>query len=100
MYTLLLEHRNLEPELLTCTEFYSKYQIVSKLLSFPLSLQQKMMVAFESGRCTEFFRIWNQYVPDDFQENDQICQKLHFNINIYFAIYPITHGNQVLCQLS
>lgn len=57
-------------------------------------IQQKMMVAFESGRCTEFFRMWNQYVPDDFQENDQICQKLHFNINIYFAIYPITHGNQ------
>ena len=55
-----------------------------------------MTLAFEGGRCTEFFRMWDKYIPDAIQETDHACQKLLFNINIYFALYPITNGNQVL----
>lgn len=39
--------------------------------------------------------MWNEYIPDVVQDTDHVCQKLVFNINIYFALYPITHGNQV-----
>ncbi|XP_020624050.1 lisH domain-containing protein ARMC9-like isoform X2 [Orbicella faveolata] len=50
--------------------------------------------------CTEFFRIWNEYIPDVVQDTDHVCQKLVFNINIYFSLYPITHGNQNKQQLE
>lgn len=52
-------------------------------------------MAFDEGMCTEFFRMWNEYIPDVVQDTDHVCQKLVFNINIYFALYPMTHGNQV-----
>ncbi|XP_078375388.1 lisH domain-containing protein ARMC9-like isoform X3 [Oculina patagonica] len=57
-------------------------------------IQGQLTLAFDDGRCTEFFRMWNEYIPDSVQDTDHVCQKLIFNINIYFALYPLTHGNQ------
>ena len=59
-------------------------------------IQQQMMVAFEDGEYSEFFRMWNRCIPDAVQETDEACHKLVFNMNIFFALHPITHGNQVL----
>ena len=59
-----------------------------------------MTAAFDDGRCTDFFRMWTKYIPDTTQETDHACQKLVFKINIFFAVYPITHGNQVLLAVN
>lgn len=56
-------------------------------------IQGELTSAFEDGRCMEFFRIWDDCIPESVQETDRVCQKLVFNINIYFALYPIIHGN-------
>ena len=56
-------------------------------------IQDKLLSAFADGRYTEFFRIWEDCIPDNVQETDRVCQKLVFNINIYFALFPILHGN-------
>lgn len=57
-------------------------------------IEQQMILAFEDGRHNEFFRMWNKHISDAIQETDDACHRLVFNINIFFALYPITHGNQ------
>lgn len=56
-------------------------------------IQEKLLSDLSDGRCIEFFRIWEDCIPESVQETDRVCQKLVFNINIYFALYPIIYGN-------
>ena len=58
------------------------------------------MVAFEDGKYADFFIMWNKYIPDITQETNETCDKLVFNLNIFFALYPITHANQVLFPMA
>lgn len=63
-------------------------------------IERELTLAFENGRYTEFFKTWNKYIPESAQDTNHVCQKLVFNINIYFALYPITHGNQSKQELD
>lgn len=83
-----------EEELLTLGKQLSKNITPPRSNSNITEIQQQMMVAFEDGEYSEFFRMWNRYIPDAIQETDEACHKLVFNMNIFFALHPITHGNQ------
>ncbi|XP_044178545.1 lisH domain-containing protein ARMC9-like isoform X2 [Acropora millepora] len=83
-----------EEELLTLGKQLSKNITPPRSNSNITEIQQQMMVAFEDGEYSEFFRMWNRCIPDAIQETDEACHKLVFNMNIFFALHPITHGNQ------
>lgn len=84
----------LEEELLTLGKQLSQNITPPRSNSNITEIQQQMMVAFEDGEYSEFFRMWNRCIPDAIQETDEACHKLVFNMNIFFALHPITHGNQ------
>ncbi|XP_032239753.2 lisH domain-containing protein ARMC9 isoform X2 [Nematostella vectensis] len=57
-------------------------------------LQLSILSAFDNGSYQTFFTTWNNKLPVDVLQSDSTCQKLEFNLNIYFAVYPITNGRQ------
>ena len=44
--------------------------------------------AFNSGKREHFFMLWNRHVPILVRQEDIICQKLEFYLQIYFSVYP------------
>ena len=49
---------------------------------------QQMGQAFNSGKREHFFILWNRHVPILIRQEDIICQKLEFYLQIYFSVYP------------
>lgn len=83
-----------EKELISLGKILNKKVTSPRSDSHKTEIQQQMMVAFEDGKYTDFFIMWNKYIPDITQETNETCDKLVFNLNIFFALYPITHANQ------
>jgi hypothetical protein len=52
-----------------------------------------MTQLFASGQRKEFFRRWLQNVPSSLLNEDIATQKLEFELNIHFAIYPLRNKN-------
>ncbi|XP_063714114.1 lisH domain-containing protein ARMC9-like isoform X2 [Symsagittifera roscoffensis] len=50
-------------------------------------IQRDLLSLFHSGSRREFFLLWNESLPQVTREKDQLCQKLEFYLQIYFAIY-------------
>ncbi len=69
-------------------EFWFKDLIFVFLLLFQLDL----LSTFKVGAKKEFFRLWDENVPESVRNNDPLCKKLEFYLNIYFAIYPIKYN--------
>ena len=58
-------------------------------------LQSEMFNYFERGMFAEFFAMWEKHLPEKIRNSDSVAQKLEFYLNIFFAIYPITHNQPV-----
>ena len=54
-----------------------------------------MLQYFERGMFNEFFGMWEKHLPEKIRNSDSVAQKLEFYLNIFFAIYPITHNQAV-----
>ncbi|XP_072030947.1 lisH domain-containing protein ARMC9-like isoform X2 [Amphiura filiformis] len=54
-------------------------------------LQLDLLSSFKVGAKKEFFILWDENVPESVRQNDPVCKKLEFYLNIYFAIYPIKY---------
>ncbi|XP_071946131.1 lisH domain-containing protein ARMC9-like isoform X2 [Antedon mediterranea] len=54
-------------------------------------LQTDIMNLFNMGARKEFFRIWDENIPEGIRRGDATCKKLEFYLNIYFAIFPINY---------
>ena len=48
--------------------------------------------AFNTGNRDNFFQLWNRYVPIMIRQEDLICQKLEFYLQIYFSVFPAFMG--------
>jgi len=48
--------------------------------------------AFNSGKRENFFLLWSRHVPIMLRQEDLICQKLEFYLQIYFSVYPAFMG--------
>jgi len=53
-----------------------------------------MGTAYNQGNRSKFFQLWNRFVPYVLRQNDIICQKLEFYLQIYFSVYPAFLGTQ------
>ena len=53
-----------------------------------------MVQLFCHGERKEFFRRWLQNIPANIINDNIDTQKLEFDINIYFAIYPLSTGGK------
>ncbi|XP_041378217.1 lisH domain-containing protein ARMC9-like isoform X2 [Gigantopelta aegis] len=58
-----------------------------------LSVQNEMLQSYRTGNHQPFLKLWNEYLPASFRNDDSVAQKLEFYLHIYFAIYPIKHGH-------
>eukprot|EP00128_Syssomonas_multiformis_P007215 Colp12_sorted_trinity150504_noHs@19105 len=56
-----------------------------------IQIQNEFLGAFDDGDVVSFFTLWDQYIPPHIR-HDANTQKLEFNLNIYFAIYPLHHA--------
>jgi hypothetical protein len=54
--------------------------------------KNEMVQLFCHGQRKEFFRRWLQNIPANIVNNDTSAQKLEFELNIHFAIYPLKTG--------
>ena len=54
---------------------------------------QQMGQAFNAGKRDNFFLLWNRNVPIMLRQEDLICQKLEFYLQIYFSVYPAFMGS-------
>ncbi|KAK6177323.1 hypothetical protein SNE40_015447 [Patella caerulea] len=54
-----------------------------------LDIQNELLKAYRDGQRDEYFRLWNEHLPQEIRNEDSVAQKLEFYINIFFAIYPI-----------
>ncbi|XP_031553889.1 lisH domain-containing protein ARMC9-like [Actinia tenebrosa] len=63
-------------------------------------MQTQALIAFDNGKYQDFFPIWNNQVPSSVQNMASTCQKLEFNLHIYFAVYPITNGRHNKLELE
>jgi hypothetical protein len=57
-----------------------------------------MVQLFCHGERKEFFRRWLQNIPNDFFNDNMEAQKLEFELNIYFAVYPLRKGGKEVQQ--
>nr|XP_006813646.1 PREDICTED: lisH domain-containing protein ARMC9-like [Saccoglossus kowalevskii] len=57
-----------------------------------LDIQSDILNMFQLGARREFFKLWDDNVPEKIRNNDPVCKKLEFYISIYFAIYPIKYS--------
>ena len=48
--------------------------------------------AFNAGKRENFFMLWNRHLPIMLRQEDLICQKLEFYLQIYFSVYPAFMG--------
>jgi hypothetical protein len=53
-----------------------------------------MIQLFCHGERKEFFRRWLQNIPANIINDNTETQKLEFELNIYFAIYPLRKGGK------
>jgi hypothetical protein len=53
-----------------------------------------MIQLFCHGERKEFFRRWLQNIPANIINDNADTQKLEFELNIYFAIYPLRKGGK------
>ena len=53
---------------------------------------QQMGQAFNAGKRENFFTLWNRHLPIMLRQEDLICQKLEFYLQIYFSVYPAFMG--------
>jgi LisH domain-containing protein ARMC9 len=53
-----------------------------------------MIQLFCQGQRKEFFRRWLQNIPASLLTEDLSAQKLEFELNIHFAIYPLRRGGR------
>ena len=63
-----------------------------KFYAIPLtqSFNSKNLISyFKSGDKDNFINHWNRLIPNNLLLTEQALYKLNFNIQIYFAIYPI-----------
>ncbi|XP_032887242.1 lisH domain-containing protein ARMC9 isoform X8 [Amblyraja radiata] len=54
-----------------------------------LHIQKDLFEAFDDGNRRAFFKLWEQHISPHVRENDQVLQKLEFNLHVHFAIYPL-----------
>ncbi len=71
------------------------FNLENLLLSF--ILKNEMIQLFCHGQRKEFFRRWLQNIPSSFVNEDVAAQKLEFQLNIHFAIYPLRKGGNNVC---
>ncbi|XP_070560992.1 lisH domain-containing protein ARMC9-like isoform X4 [Ptychodera flava] len=57
-----------------------------------LDIQSDILSMFQLGARREFFKLWDDNIPDRIRNKDPVCKKLEFYVSIYFAIYPIRHA--------
>lgn len=48
-----------------------------------------LLEAFDKGNHEAFFKYWELYVPYSLRNNNEICEKLEFYVEIYFVVYSI-----------
>ncbi|KAI9334924.1 hypothetical protein BDR26DRAFT_1009498 [Obelidium mucronatum] len=52
-------------------------------------VKNRFMIAFHDGNRAEFFKQWDQHFPPNTVKSDPLYQKLEFQVNVYFAVFPI-----------
>eukprot|EP00794_Sanderia_malayensis_P014906 gene14907-16450_t len=53
-----------------------------------MHIQNVILQAFDNGNSQAFMRLWSEHIPEKLQEENS-CQRLEFNIQLYFAVYPM-----------
>ncbi|KAJ3192998.1 LisH domain-containing protein armc9, partial [Dinochytrium kinnereticum] len=57
-----------------------------------LNSQNQFMLPFQEGDREKFFALWDDRFPASLRETDPLYQRMEFQINIYFAIFPLHSG--------
>ncbi|ORY46927.1 hypothetical protein BCR33DRAFT_715327 [Rhizoclosmatium globosum] len=52
-------------------------------------VKNRFIIAFHDGDRKEFFKLWDQHFPPKIVKTDPLYQKIEFQVNIYFAVFPI-----------
>ncbi|KAJ3176670.1 LisH domain-containing protein armc9 [Irineochytrium annulatum] len=52
-------------------------------------MQNRFQLAFQDGNRDEFFGLWDANFPVELRQSDPMYQKMEFQLNIYFAVFPI-----------
>ncbi len=50
------------------------------------------MNCFGTGNYLHFFKLWAANIPSKTLKEDVECQKLEFNLRLYFAVYPLVNN--------
>ena len=50
------------------------------------------MNCFGTGNYQHFFKLWTANVPSKILNEDVECQKLEFNLRLYFAVFPLVNN--------
>jgi hypothetical protein len=53
-----------------------------------IKIKNEILQYFNQGERKEFFRCWIEYLPGQLLNNESETQKLEFELNIKFAIFP------------
>jgi LisH domain-containing protein ARMC9 len=52
-------------------------------------LNRKFSKTLDEGDYDTAMRLWNKYIPQAVRNRDPTCQKLYFNLQLHFAIFPL-----------
>jgi hypothetical protein len=50
------------------------------------------MSCFGTGNYQHFFKLWAANIPPKSLNENVECQKLEFNLRLYFAVYPLVNN--------
>ena len=51
--------------------------------------QREILEVFKTGRRDAFFKLWEEFLPENIRNEDTVAQKLEFYVHIYYAVYPL-----------
>ncbi|XP_078063544.1 lisH domain-containing protein ARMC9 isoform X5 [Mustelus asterias] len=57
-------------------------------------IQEDLLKAFEDGNRKVFFKLWEQHLPLEVRDDEQLPQKLEFYLHVHFAIFPLKNSGK------
>lgn len=57
-----------------------------------VDIEESLMNCFGTGNYQHFFKLWTANVPSKILNEDVECQKLEFNLRLYFAVFPLVNN--------
>ena len=57
-----------------------------------VDIEESLMSCFETGNYQHFFKLWAANIPPKSLNENVVCQKLEFNLRLYFAVFPLVNN--------